>query len=86
MSDYLNFFTHNEANNILEAIKKAESKTSGEIRVHVEDYCNHLVLDRAAQVFEKLEMNNTKERNGVLFYISVQDPMKWRLNFANLIS
>jgi len=73
MGSYLNFFTHEEANSILTAIKDAEKKTSGEIRVHVEDYCNHLVFDRASQVFEKLKMNDTKERNGVLFYISVQD-------------
>ncbi|MFT4660309.1 MAG: putative membrane protein [Patiriisocius sp.] len=73
MSDYLDFFTHAEALQIKEAIQSAEKKTSGEIRVHIEDYCNHLVMDRATQVFNKLKMSDTKERNGVLFYISVKD-------------
>ena len=73
MSDYLDFFTHAEALHIKEAIQSAEKKTSGEIRVHIEDYCNHQMMDRATQIFNKLKMNNTKERNGVLFYISVKD-------------
>jgi uncharacterized membrane protein len=31
------------------------------------------VLDRAAHLFEKLKMHETKERNGVLIYVSVVD-------------
>jgi uncharacterized membrane protein len=31
------------------------------------------VLDRAAYVFEKLQMHRTKLRNGVLFYLAVGD-------------
>ena len=31
------------------------------------------MLDRAAYVFEKLEMHKTKLRNGVLFYIAIED-------------
>ena len=73
MTDYLDFFSHHEAEQLLGAIRDAEKRTSGEIRVHIEDYCNHLVLDRAVQIFEKLGMTNTKERNGVLFYLSVKD-------------
>jgi uncharacterized membrane protein len=30
-------------------------------------------LDRAAYVFEKLKMNKTIQRNGVLFYLAVHD-------------
>ena len=55
------------------AIKKAEKITSGEIRVVVEDTCKADVLDRAAHLFRKLKMHETKERNGVLIYVSVDD-------------
>ena len=57
---------------IEEAIKEAERATSGEIRLHVEEHCNKNVLDRAAEVFSALEMHQTKERNGVLFYLAIK--------------
>ncbi len=55
------------------AIHEAESKISAEIRVHLEDQCSELALDRAAFVFEKLEMHKTEQRNGVLIYIAMED-------------
>jgi uncharacterized membrane protein len=58
---------------IMDAIAGAEHQTSGEIRVHLEGKCRGEVLDRAAWLFKKLKMNNTKERNGVLIYLSVND-------------
>ena len=58
---------------ITKAIEGAEKQTSGEIRVHVESLCKEDVLDRAAWLFKKLKMHNTKERNGVLIYLSVND-------------
>lgn len=58
---------------IVAAIKEAESKTSGEIRVHIESYCKGDVLDRAAAVFAKLEMHKTEQRSGVLFYLATED-------------
>jgi uncharacterized membrane protein len=58
---------------IVYTIGKAESRTSGEIRVHIESRCKSDVLDRAATVFKTLSMHKTKERNGVLFYLSVND-------------
>lgn len=58
---------------ITSAIQSAENKTSGEIRVHLEKNCHGHVLDRAAQVFEELEMHKTKLRNGVLFYLAYED-------------
>ena len=39
----------------------------------VEDFCKADVLDRAAFLFHKLKMDLTKERNGVLIYVSVND-------------
>jgi uncharacterized membrane protein len=58
---------------IKSAIAAAELNTSGEIRVHVENHCNEDVMDRAAHIFEKLEMHKTKERNGVLFYLGIKE-------------
>jgi len=51
------------------AIKDAEKDTSGEIRVHIENYCKGDILDRAAQLFGILKMHKTEKRNGVLFYL-----------------
>ncbi|QQS51863.1 MAG: TPM domain-containing protein [Bacteroidota bacterium] len=68
-----NFFSPEEKNSILAAIREAETQTSGEIRVHIESNCNEDVLDRAAFIFEKLKMHRTELRNGVLFYLSVND-------------
>ena len=58
---------------ITDAVKEAELNTSGEIRVHIESDCKEDVLDRAAFMFEKLDMHKTELRNGVLFYLSVKD-------------
>jgi len=67
------FFTPEEKFNITMAIKDAEKDTSGEIRVHIENYCKGDVLDRAAQLFGILKMHKTEKRNGVLFYLAVID-------------
>jgi len=58
---------------IVKAIEKAEHQTSGEIRVHIESKCKVDVLDRAAWLFKKLKMHETKDRNGVLIYLSIVD-------------
>ncbi|MDX2445043.1 MAG: TPM domain-containing protein [Bacteroidales bacterium] len=67
------FFTQEEQVLILRAIKEAETNTSGEIRVHIESKCKEDVLDHAAYFFEKLNMHETKLRNGVLIYLAVDD-------------
>ncbi len=67
------FFSEEEKQKIMEAIREAEKNTSGEIRVHIEKDCKTDVLDRAAYIFEKLKMHKTKLRNGVLFYLAVED-------------
>ena len=55
------------------AIAQAELTTSAELRVHLEDNCKEDPLDRAAYLFEKLEMHKTALRNGVLIYVAFQD-------------
>jgi len=68
-----NFFSEEDKLLITNAIKDAEVNTSGEIRVHLETKCKEDVLDRAAYIFEKLKIHETKLRNGVLFYLAVED-------------
>jgi uncharacterized membrane protein len=68
-----NFFSEEQKRQITDAIAEAEQNTSGEIRLHVEGSCKIDVLDRAAYIFEQLEMHKTAQRNGVLFYLAVND-------------
>ena len=58
---------------VKEAIRKAEARTSGEIRVHLDDTIADEVLDHAAYIFEELGMFRTRDRNGVLIYVSLAD-------------
>jgi uncharacterized membrane protein len=67
------YFTEENKLQISNAIKAAELNTSGEIRIHIEKFCKEDVLDRAAYIFEKLEMHKTELRNGVLFYLALED-------------
>lgn len=67
------FFTGEEQIQIRDAIKEAESETSGEIRVHIETKLSGNVLDRAAWIFRQIRMHETEGRNGVLFYLAVRN-------------
>jgi uncharacterized membrane protein len=67
------FFSQKEKQQIVQAIKEAENKTSGEIRVHIESLCRGEVLDRASFLFGKMGMHKTELRNGVLIYLAVKD-------------
>lgn len=67
------FFTPEQREDIRQAILNAELDTSGEIRVHIEANCKGDVMDRAAYMFDKLGMNKTDLRNGILFYLAVQN-------------
>ena len=67
------FFSKEQQAQILASVKEAEKATSGEIRVHIESVLKVDVLDRAAWLFKKLAMDKTADRNGVLFYLAVDD-------------
>lgn len=69
----VHFFNLSQQQAILDSISRAESNTSGEIRVHIENNCPYGLLDRAADVFSMLHMHKTDLRNGVLFYLSIED-------------
>lgn len=65
-----NFFDKQEQQLIVDAIASAELKTSGEIRLHLSNFCFGNEVKAAEKVFAKLKMHQTKERNGVLIYIA----------------
>ena len=65
------FFTNDEERQIMAAIQQAEWASSGEIRVFVESNCVGTIEKRTVEVFKKLEMYRTRERNGVLVYVAV---------------
>ncbi len=68
------FFTEEEQKNIVAAIKEAEKNTSGEIKVHITTTSQwEDVVKQAAAVFDKLDLEKTKQRNGVLIYIAKDD-------------
>lgn len=67
------FLSPVEEQEIIEAILEAETKTSGEIRVHIEARCKGDAFERAREIFYILKMDNTKNNNGVLFYVAVND-------------
>jgi uncharacterized membrane protein len=68
------FFSHEENELILQAIRSAEKQTSGEIRLYIENHCRYVdPMDQAAEIFFGLKMDQTKDRNGVLVYIALRD-------------
>ncbi|MEK7199858.1 MAG: TPM domain-containing protein [Bacteroidota bacterium] len=70
----VNYFSEKEKQLIVQAIQKAEQRTSGEVRIYVEDRCRFVdpVL-RAKEIFLGLKMYDTAARNGVLVYVAMKD-------------
>lgn len=68
-------FSDDDLEAIAAMVAEAERHTSGEIRVHLERRLPRATdaLTRATQVFTRLEMNATAERNGVLLYLAVEN-------------
>ncbi len=66
--------TPEQQQQVIAAIRQAEGHTSGEIRVHIEATCPEGdPMKRAIEVFRHLGMHQTKEQNGVLFYLAHDD-------------
>ena len=69
-----NLLSASDKQMLVQAIQAAEKTTSGEIRVHVESRTKKGdALTRATEIFHKEKMHETKERNGVLVYVAVED-------------
>ncbi len=66
--DFLGRLEHDR---IVQAIREAEGKTSGEVRVYVErGNLNGDALPAAQKKFDELGIHKTRDRNGVLIYVA----------------
>lgn len=66
------YLTDKEMASLVEAIQAAESFTTGEIRMHFDFNTEENNADVAFKVFQKLCMEQTVERNAVLFHINFE--------------
>lgn len=73
MSKVEDFLTAADEGEIVRAIVEAEKRTSGEIRVHMEETTKTDPYLRAQELFHLLKMDNTKADNGVLLYVAVKN-------------
>lgn len=73
MSEVESFLSNKQEQQIVEAIRITEKNTSGEIRVHIEKTTLKPPIERAKEVFYHLKMDETKEKNAVLFYLAIHD-------------
>jgi uncharacterized membrane protein len=58
---------------IVDAIKRAEGRTSGEIRLHVQPKAGADIRRLAEKTFERLGMTRTKLRDGVLLFVASEE-------------
>ena len=71
MSAVESFLSAEEEAQVVDAIRKAEKRTSGEIRVHLENYEGDDITSRSKEVFHLLKMDTTEAHNGVIVYVAV---------------
>jgi uncharacterized membrane protein len=67
------FLSLSEQQQIMDAIGEAEKNTSGEIRLHLQRSAGKDVFETAKNIFEKIGMTATKDRNGVLFFLALKE-------------
>jgi uncharacterized membrane protein len=68
------FFSDEEKEAIVSAVREAEQRTSGEVRVFVEHRCRYVdAIDRAVEIFGSLQMYQTDLKNAVLVYVATKD-------------
>lgn len=66
--------TAEDQEKVINVIREAEARTTGEIRVYVESHCAYMdAMDRAVEIFAQLGMDQTERRNAVLIYIATDD-------------
>ncbi|RLA08253.1 MAG: TPM domain-containing protein [Gammaproteobacteria bacterium] len=73
MKNQANIFSKSDELKILKTIAEAESRTTGEIRVHIETAKCPKPIKKAEEVFENIGMRKTKLHNGVLFFLCLQE-------------
>ncbi len=68
------FFSAEQQQQIVDAIKAAEHHTSGEVRVFIESHCRFMdAVDRAKEIFYSLKMEATEYHNAALVYVAMKD-------------
>ncbi|MDF0718433.1 TPM domain-containing protein [Kaistella sp. PBT33-4] len=67
-----NFLSNTQMASLVEAIKTAEDHSTGEIRVHIDSNTEDDNAEVAFEVFKRLCMEKTAERNAVLFHINFE--------------
>lgn len=72
MSSTSDFLSTNDKEHIVALIAEAEKHTTGEIRIHLENWCWADAYNHAKDVFIRLGMDKTEERSGVLIYVAVK--------------
>lgn len=66
-----NEFIHDlDQRRIVQAIRDAEGRSRGEIRVHIDSHPVGDPRPAALTIFQKLEIGDTAEKNGVLIFIA----------------
>ncbi len=66
------FLTDQQIASLVEAIQSAEEHSTGEIRVHIDSNTEKDNAKTAFQIFEKLCLNKTTEKNAVLFHVNFE--------------
>ncbi len=70
----VDYFSAEEKKSVVDAIQRAEKRTSGEVRVFIESRCRFVnPLHRAYEIFQGLKMYETDARNAVLVYVAMKD-------------
>jgi uncharacterized membrane protein len=71
----LSVFRSEDLDAIAAAVRRAEMLTTAEVRVHMERGvpAGRETLGRAQEVFRRLRMHRTRQRNGVLVYLALED-------------
>jgi uncharacterized membrane protein len=71
----LSLFRPEDLDEIAAAVRRAEAQTTAEVRVHMERGvpAGREALGRAQEVFRRLRMHKTRQRNGVLVYLALED-------------
>ncbi|RYZ51138.1 MAG: TPM domain-containing protein [Sphingobacteriales bacterium] len=65
---------NDDQDRIVAAIKAAENRTTGELRIYMESRCAYVdAMDRAVEVFAELGMHKTERRNAVIVYLALED-------------
>ncbi|UKB78996.1 MULTISPECIES: TPM domain-containing protein [Chryseobacterium] len=67
-----NFLTNQQIASLVEAIQSAEDHSTGEIRVHIDSNTENRDAKTAFDVFKKLDMDKTADRNAVLFHVNFE--------------